>query len=46
MRLLEVITDDPKAANGSADVWFALTPFTPKTLAQYKGPFASVAAPL
>ncbi|KAK2671568.1 Protein kinase domain [Fusarium oxysporum f. sp. vasinfectum] len=40
VRLIEVITDDPNAANKSADVWFVLTPFTPKTLAQYKGPFA------
>ncbi|KAM0415768.1 hypothetical protein ACHAPT_013273 [Fusarium lateritium] len=39
VRLLEGIMDDPKAANASADVWFFLTPFTPKTLAQYKNPF-------
>lgn len=44
VRLLEVITDDPNASNRSADVWFALTPFTRQTLAQYKGPFASVVA--
>lgn len=44
VRLVEVTTDDPDAANTSADVWFVLTPFTPKTLAQYEGPFVSVVA--
>ncbi|KAG8664397.1 hypothetical protein FPOAC2_13340 [Fusarium poae] len=38
VRLVEVITDDPNATNKAADIWFVLTPFTPKTLHEYKGP--------
>ncbi|RKK82230.1 hypothetical protein BFJ68_g17553 [Fusarium oxysporum] len=32
VRLVEVITDVPNATNKAADIWFVLTPFTPKTL--------------
>ncbi|KAH8662667.1 kinase-like domain-containing protein [Ilyonectria robusta] len=42
VRLREVITDDPKANNASADMWFVLTPFAPKTLAQCISPAKSV----
>ncbi|RTE83057.1 hypothetical protein BHE90_002391 [Fusarium euwallaceae] len=38
VRLREVITDDPRANNQTADVWFALTPFAPRTLSQWKAP--------
>ncbi|KAG7403530.1 MAP kinase kinase kinase mkh1 [Fusarium oxysporum f. sp. raphani] len=38
VRLVEVITDDPNATNKAADIWFVLTPFTPRTLHEYKGP--------
>jgi hypothetical protein len=42
VRLVEVITDDPNATNKAADIWFVLTPFTPKTLHEYKGPLKYV----
>ncbi|KAM5528715.1 hypothetical protein FOXYSP1_19196 [Fusarium oxysporum f. sp. phaseoli] len=38
IRLVEVITDDPNANNKASDIWFVLTPFTPKILHEYKGP--------
>ncbi|KAJ4214306.1 hypothetical protein NW759_010323 [Fusarium solani] len=38
VRLREVITDDPRANNQTADVWFALTPFAPSILSQWKAP--------
>ncbi|RSL47260.1 hypothetical protein CEP54_013500 [Fusarium duplospermum] len=38
VRLREVITDDPRANNQTADVWFALTPFAPRILSHWKAP--------
>lgn len=37
VRLLEVITDDPRGQNRQADVWFVFTPFVARTLADGKG---------
>ncbi|KAL2674165.1 hypothetical protein Neosp_012611 [[Neocosmospora] mangrovei] len=42
VRLREVITDDPRASNQTADVWFALTPFAPRILSQWRAPVQSV----
>jgi hypothetical protein len=42
IRLVEVITDDPNANNKASDIWFVLTPFTPKILHEYKGPLKYV----
>lgn len=42
MRLIEVITDNLNATNKAANIWFILTPFTPKTLHKYKGPLKYV----
>lgn len=45
VRLREVITDDPRANNDIADVWFALTPFARGILSQWRAPVQSVFAP-
>lgn len=44
--LREDITDDPKANNASADIWFVLSPFALKILAQCISPAKSVQGPL
>jgi hypothetical protein len=37
VRLIEVTADNPNAINKAANIWYVLTPFTPKTLHEYKG---------